>query len=449
MGKRSKKVAGCHPLGNGKSHSGCLKCGRQFAPARLPLAPFLLHREWHAGMTPPENMRKFFYTGLAGLAVFEVLKVYFIMPFPGSQRIDSLEFAYLLHLARWYVRIGCLLAIAVGFRAAWTHRPRWRPVVASLLTAGVVWFFNYQMMADHMFLPPRQLVFKARADNVVDENSVVVGVDYLGEARAYPIRYLVYHHQVPDTVGGRPVLVTYCSVCRTGRVFLPTVDGRHEKFRLVGMDHFNAMFEDATTGSWWRQATGEAVTGPRRGLVLPEAASRQLTLRQWFALHPGSLVMQPDGTAGDNYDAEGKFERGLSKGDLTRTDTRSWQDKSWVVGVQAGAVAKAYDWNRLKAERVINDRVGDRLIVLVLATDQQSFAVFERHAEGEQFTIKDDVIMAEGRAYDLAGNSLTESGRRLQPLQANQEFWHSWRTFHPGTRRDAWPASGELGPGTD
>ena len=92
-----------------------------------------------------------------------------------------------------------------------------------------------------------------------------MGVLVNGEARAYPIQFLGYHHQVRDTIAGQPIIVTFCTVCRTGRVFSPFVDGAPETFRLAGMDHFNAMFEDATTGSWWRQATGEAIAGPRRG----------------------------------------------------------------------------------------------------------------------------------------------------------------------------------------
>jgi hypothetical protein len=382
-------------------------------------------------------MKKLFYTGLAGLTVFEVLKVYFIMPMPGSQRIDSLDLAYFLHTHRWYFRIACLLVIAAGSRAVFHDRPRRVPVVLGLLTAGVVWFFNFQMMADHMFLQPRQLVLKTRAENNVDESSVVVGFEHHGEARAYPIRFLVYHHQVQDTVGGLPVLITYCSVCRTGRVFEPTVGGQLEKFRLVGMDHFNAMFEDATTGSWWRQATGEAVTGPRKGTVLPEAVYSQLTLGQWFKLHPGALVMQPDENSGENYDAEGKYERGKSKGTLTRTDPDSWQDKSWVVGVQAGPLAKAYDWNRLKKERIINDQIGGTPIVLVLAVDQKSFGVFERHGAAENFTVKGNVFTTGGQSYDFSGQNIATPGQPLKRVNAYQEFWHSWRTFHPGTLRDS------------
>ena len=105
-----------------------------------------------------------------------------------------------------------------------------------------------------------------------------------GEAKAYPIQFLGYHHQVQDTVGGKPMMVTYCTVCRTGRVFEPVVNGKHEKFRLVGMDHFNAMFEDVTTKSWWRQVSGEAITGKLKGQQLPEVHSTQTSLARLAAI---------------------------------------------------------------------------------------------------------------------------------------------------------------------
>jgi hypothetical protein len=104
-----------------------------------------------------------------------------------------------------------------------------------------------------------------------------------------------------------------------------------------------------------------------------------------------------------------------------------------VVGVTIGAASKAYDWNRLKTERVINDRVGDTPIVLVLAVDEQSFAVFERPVETETFSISDDILSAGGKSYDFAGRDLTAPSQHLKRITAYQEFWHSWRTFHPDT----------------
>src|SRR5262249_4755995 len=154
--------------------------------------------------------------------------------------------------------------------------------------------------------------------------------------------------------------------------------GQPETFRLVGMDHWNAMLEDSRTKSWWRQATGEAVAGPLAGTRLPELPAEQMTLGAWTTLHPGTLVMQPDAASAELYDPEARFERGESSSALTGTDKESWHDKSWVVGVELGGAAKAWDWHELEQARVLNDVVGGRPLVLVLAPDGRSFAAFER-----------------------------------------------------------------------
>ena len=391
----------------------------------------------------PSRARTLFYLGMIGLAVFELAKVYFIMPMPGSQRIKSLNAAYALHTWRWAFRLAALVAIVAGLRAAFTVRGWWRALPVSVLlgSAGVGITANYVLMADRMFRQSKHLVLAPRGANRVDENSVVVGVERDGEAKAWPIRFILYHHQVQDTIGGKPILVTYCNVCRTGRVFEPIVGGRHETFRLVGMDTFNAMFEDTRTGSWWRQATGTAVTGPLKGTRLTEVNSAQLTLGQFFALHPNALVMQPDPTFASEYDSAGHFERGESLGDLTRTDHGSWNDKSWVVGIERGTASKAYDWNELKVRRVINDQVGGTPIVLALSEDGQGYVAFERPADVPAFALAGNVLAANGRSYDFSGRDLAGAAPALTPIAASQEFWHSWLSFHPATQK-AEPAGG-------
>jgi hypothetical protein len=384
-------------------------------------------------------MKRLFYVGLLGLIAFEILNVYFIMPMPGSQRFRSIDVAYALYNWRWAFRIVFGLMVVAGAPSALRVRWAWRavPIVLVLLALVVGWACNFMMNAQSMFSQPNHLAFQGRAQNRLDEGSIVVGVEHNGQAKAWPVRFLVYHHQVQDTVGGLPVLVTYCSVCRTGRVFEPRVGDQPEKFRLVGMDHFNAMFEDSRTGSWWRQVNGTAIAGPLKGAELPEVPSVQMTLRQWFDLHPDSQVMQPDADFLAQYDTEGRFERGESKGSLTRTDRGSWNEKSWVVGVEVAGASKAYDWNRLKELRVINDNVGETPIVLVLAADGQGFAAFAR--PGGEFQLEGDVLTSEGRRYDFAGRDLADPALRLRALPASQEFWHSWRTFHPETGRHEMP----------
>ncbi len=71
------------------------------------------------------------------------------------------------------------------------------------------------------------------------------------------------------------------------------------------------------------------------------------------------------------------------KASLTGTDSLSWKDKSWVIGVKAGNERKAYDWNQLKKERIIHDKIEGTPLLLVLAADDKSFFAFERPAENQ------------------------------------------------------------------
>ena len=229
------------------------------------------------------------------------------------------------------------------------------------------------------------------------------------------------------------MLVSYCTVCRTGRVFKPTVHGAPETFRLVGMDQFNAMFEDRATGSWWRQANGQAVIGPLQGVAMPELPSVQVALAQWIALHPNTLVMQPDPAFTHEYTKDYAYERGTKRGGLTGTDTASWQDKSWVVGVALHGAAKAYDWKRLRRERVINDVVGGVPIVLAMGPDSVSFFAFRRPNAGTQFRMMGDSLASDAGRYALNGRGPAGA---LSAITASQEFWHSWRSFQPATTRD-------------
>ncbi len=385
-------------------------------------------------------MRRLFIVGALGLVLFELANVWFIMPLPYSQRVRSIELAYALHTWRWAVRAVFGVMLLVGFRAAWRtqgwHRLLVWPVLA--LVVGVTYMTNAVMAADRMFLMPERVTMVPASRNLVEKNRLVVGVVLNGDARAYPVQFIGYHHQVRDSVAGEPVLVTFFTVCRTGRVFSPIIDGREERFRLVGMDHFNAMLEDGTTRSWWRQATGEAVTGARAGNTLREIPSRQVTLALWLEMYPQSLIMQADSALRDRYGSSFDFETGRSRSALTGTDTSSWQEKSWVVGVSLNGESRAYDWNTLRRERVINDVVGATPVVVALAADGASFFAFVRPDTGTRFLVRNDSLVSAHASYGLGGRGATGS---LVPVSASQEFWHSWRTFQPATTR--YMATGE------
>jgi hypothetical protein len=377
-------------------------------------------------------LKKYFWLGFLGLLLFEILNVYFIMPMPGSQRMNSINIAYFLYKWRWIFRALFGVMIMVGlFRSAWKRK--WVLIIPVVIVVAVIYMANFRLAADAMFKQPHQLLFAGADKNKVDPNRLVLGVSINGEAKAYPVQFLGYHHHIQDMVGGKAIMVTYCTVCRTGRVFEPVVNGKKEKFRLVGMDHFNAMLEDATTKSWWRQVTGEAIAGKLKGQQLPEVFSTQTSLAAWLQLNPSSLIMQADPAFIKSYDSTMKFENGTSRSILTGTDSLSWKDKSWVIGIKARKERKAYDWNQLKKERIILDKVGSTDILIVLAKNDKSFFAFERPIN-TTFTLKNDTIVCNNRHFRIDGKGI-DTAASLTPLPAYQEFWHSWRTFNPETRQ--------------
>ncbi|HEY3404234.1 MAG TPA: DUF3179 domain-containing (seleno)protein [Ohtaekwangia sp.] len=383
-----------------------------------------------------------FFIGILVLILAEVFKVYFIMPFPGSQQSNTVDLAYFLHTNIQWIRVVGILMIAYPVFHIFREGRRWAKItitLAAVVYLVVYYFVNFEFLADKMFLQPEHKVFASSATNEVPSGNLVVGVFINGEAKAYPIQYIGYHHQVRDSVGGKPVMVTYCTVCRTGRVFSPMVKGNAETFRLVGMDHFNAMFEDASTGSWWRQVNGEAVTGPLKGESLEEIPAEQMRLDAWIGQYPNTLIMQPDTSFSDQYYYMRKYDSGKGQGELTRTDSLSWKEKSWVVGVQIGASSRAYDWHDLVANRVLNDTLAKTPIVVALANDSVTFHVWKRDTLLFEFDKAASVMR--DRQTKSTWNDLgycTDGplkGTRLPVVQSYQEFWHSWRTFRPGTTR--------------
>lgn len=387
-------------------------------------------------------MRVQLIIGFLILFISEILKVYFIMPFPGSQQSDTIELAYFLHQNIWYLRILGILVLAYPLWKNFIIGSKLTKIILGGLTflwLVVVYLFNFQLTADHMFYQPKNKTMTSGSDNKIAKDKLILGVVHNGQAKAYPIQLIGYHHQVIDTVGGTPMMITYCTVCRTGRVYLPFVNGKYEQFRLVGMDHFNAMFEDQTTGSWWQQATGESITGKLKGKTLRSFPSEQVSLASWLRQYPNSLIMQADSLFKEEYSGLKNYDSGKGKSKLTTRDSLSWKPKSWVVGITLGKTAKAYDWNTLLQKRIIYDTVEKHHLIIVLEKDGKSFHVFKSESPFGKLdlVLKDNQLIdsQSDAVWDMDGKCISGKyqGSFLPKIQAYQEFWHSWETFQPNT----------------
>lgn len=379
-------------------------------------------------------IRILFWLAFLSVSAAEFLKTYLIMPLWNSQESSNLELAYFLHFNIWWIRLLCL-GLSIPFLIKiFKGNNTWFKVgiiIPLLVYGGVYYFSNYMASAEKMFAPFSIKKMEPIANNEMTPEKLVIGINYKNQARAYPIELIAYHHRIIDTVAGDPLMVTYCTVCRTGRVFSPMINGKQEQFRLVGMDQYNAMFEDATSKSWWQQATGEAVAGELKGEKMAEISSSQVALETWIKQYPQTLILQPDTNFSKTYSHYDDYDEDGGR------DSVSWEDFSWVIGIATPDLDIALDWNALVEQSFISTND----VMIALQKDTASFHVFSTIVDGQSqyfewnkasATFTDTLTQSSWNTLGICIEG-ERKGKTLQPIPAYQEFLHSWETFHPNT----------------
>jgi hypothetical protein len=113
-------------------------------------------------------------------------------------------------------------------------------------------------------------------------------------AQAYPLRVLMWHEIVNDTVAGKPVAITYCPLCNAALVFDRRVAGRILDFGTTGLlRNSDLVMWDRQTESWWQQFSGDAIVGSYTGTALKLLPSRVLPFGEYLARWPNGQVLVP------------------------------------------------------------------------------------------------------------------------------------------------------------
>ena len=186
-------------------------------------------------------------------------------------------------LARWFgVGLAALLLLAACATVtpeeeAWSQETAdtatSAPTAANPVTAtpGPMPEDGYQIVT---LLPPDaipsidepQFYDVNEADLEYHPDELVLGVEFDGDARAYPIGLLVCREIVNDTVRSQPIAVTYSPLFFTGLVYSRKIEGEVTTFGVSGKLIRNVMvMYDRETGSLWSQLLGRAHKGRVRG----------------------------------------------------------------------------------------------------------------------------------------------------------------------------------------
>ena len=320
-----------------------------------------------------------------------------------------------------------------------------------------------------------KMVTVAAAD-FLDDAEYILGVTINGQSRAYPTRFVWWHHFINDK-SDKPgpdypeFTLAYCSVCNTGIRFDPRVNGKRLLFDFYGLYNGVVIMCDRDTQSVWLQVEGRAVKGPRTGAQLQMASLLDTTWGEWKKRHPDTLVMSQENEYqrfyGDKTKVEprgyDRFPMAVFEQTLTRRDKRlSMFEKVLTVtlaatgtpitfsppaapGTTPTTLHRAYPIAALtEAKGVLNDTLGSLPVVALLTLESQTGNAFCRIVEGKTLTF--EARAAEGgqiAIYDKetgtkwsiegVGEAGPLLGRTLARLDNHLSQWYGWVAYFPDT----------------
>jgi len=123
----------------------------------------------------------------------------------------------------------------------------------------------------------------------------VAGVVIHGQARAYPLRVLVFHELVNDRLGEEPILVVHQPLCGLTAVLSRRLSARTLTFGHSGLLWNSCgIFYDRESQSLWFPLAGTAVAGPAVSQKLEFLPFTLTTWERWQQTHPETTLVQPD-----------------------------------------------------------------------------------------------------------------------------------------------------------
>jgi len=297
------------------------------------------------------------------------------------------------------------------------------------------------------------------ADQWLDSREPVIRVTINQAVKAYPIQILTWHEIVNDSLGGTPIVVSFCPLCNTAIVFERTVDDEVLDFGTSGrLRYSNLIMYDRQTESWWQQGTGEAIVGELTGHKLELLPAGMISWEVFKNAHPDGLVLSRE--TGHNR----SYGRNPYPGyDDVDNSPFLYQGPeipgalppvARILALEFDGQPIAYPYSVLADLQVINDRVGEQDVVIfwvpgmASALDTQvisdgqdvgSAIAFSRILNGQELTFKlegDNFIDVEtGSSWDFLGNALSGplKGEQLNQVVALNYLWFAWAAFKPET----------------
>lgn len=292
----------------------------------------------------------------------------------------------------------------------------------------------------------------------LQDSDYVLGITLVGESRAYPTRFIWWHHGVNDRIGDVPYAVTYCNVCNTGIGYDLRLERKERPLDFYGLYNGVVALMDRESGSVFLQAEGRYVSGELQGARLKHVPVLDTTWGQWKKLHPATKVMSPDTPFKEFYTPLGRtpargnerlapmFSQTITRGDLRLSPFEKVLGVALPAASEGGkADYRAYPLKAVTdAGNVVNDTAGDEAVVVFVEPSTRTAVAASRKLEGRTLTFEAKpgaggepqfFDKETGSRWNIEGRAEAGplAGKQLTSLAGNLSQWYGWSAYFPQT----------------
>lgn len=372
---------------------------------------------------------------------------------------------YRLYKARPYLEMVSMLALGALTYRERTAQSNSQWLNRSLKAVGALRFGAQILSAPTAFSAEESghLVVTARElDRLLEPDDRVLGLVLNGEARCYPLEVMRKPHFLHDTVGGVPVVPTYCPTSNTALAFRDDWQGARLDFNVAGAPNGNVVFYEGHSDGLVQQLEAAIGAGPHTGDPLQVFPLANTTWRHWRALHPETTGLWYD--KGPKAGAVTAMLKGLEHYDASNPEplfrVRGGVDgrlaaKDEVLAVKYKGQARAYPRALLSVRPVINTELAGEPVVVLYDEARDMAACFSRRADGRVLTFEEarheKGVAADretGRVWDVTGCARDRDGTCLAPVAftVDKVYWYAWAHFYPQTAIAGEPAPEPVRP---
>jgi hypothetical protein len=309
---------------------------------------------------------------------------------------------------------------------------------------------------------PAEFIDPSEADDELLPDDRVVGVQFNGEAAAYPLAALGVREISNEEYGDTPIIVSWSPVTYSARAFLAKANNNIVTLQRHTHTVHNSPAMPDTGNSNFVQFIGQAVNGELAGWTLEQIPVLTTTWAAWKEAHPETEVMSTaGGPEADIFERYYANDRNGIHG-LNPTDKRL-HGKDVVLGLDIKGETKAYSYTALIDEPLVEEDLGREPIVVLHERSSATAVAFSRTVNGQTLNFKgknknpqrksaEVTASGEGERNEyeawLVEDTQTGStwraisgeciegelkGSQLEMLNGMTGFWYTWTRFYPNS----------------